>query len=134
MSQADTTADEPGVSPSDAIMDDDVTEEPDSGETSIMDILLSTEPADSPANHPDKEPWLAHMVIGIKKALNGAMSTELRSGTPALENFAFGGLGLLLSGEGDDSDGDGPAPQPRGEEGSNGGSEGLYEPDRGDEL
>jgi hypothetical protein len=95
------------VSPSDAVSDDELSDpdpegDPSDGsETSITDMLLSTEPEDSPVNHPEKPPWMAHALIGLKKALNAAMSADLRSGTTALENFAFAALGIALSGTGD---------------------------------
>jgi hypothetical protein len=101
---------EPDVSPSDAVAESDLTSptDPDDevadDETSIVDMLLSTEPADSPANYPGRPAWMSHMIIGVKKSINAAADTGIGAGTTALENFALGGIGLYLGEGGDAND------------------------------
>ena len=92
---------EPGVSPSDAIAEDDLTSptDPDverADETSIVDMLLSTEPEDSPTNYPGRPAWMSHAIIGVKKSVNAVADTGMSAGTTALENFALAGIGLYL--------------------------------------
>jgi hypothetical protein len=119
----------PGVAPSDALADEELSPEPDAGPVEeddgmdVMDMLLSTEPADSPANYPERPDWVSHMVIGVKKAINGVMDSELRSATTALENFACAGIGMFMAGAEDE-------PEEGGEEPSDDMPEGLHVPDR----
>jgi len=89
------------VSPSDAVRESEISgpvEEPDASEsdkggTSIVDMLLSTEPAESPDEYSADE-TVAHVVIGIKKMLRGA-GMSVKAGVPALQNFAMAGIGFM---------------------------------------
>jgi len=97
----------PDVSPSDAVAENELTSSTDpdveraDDETSIVDMLVSTEPEDSPANYPGRPAWLSHMIIGTKKSINAAADTGIGAGTTALENFVLGGIGLYLGANGD---------------------------------
>jgi hypothetical protein len=89
------------VAPSDAISDDELS--PDagggdaggssSGGVSLKDMLLSTEPDESPDDHPDQADHVSHALIGVKKMLNGAGS-NIKSGVPAVVNFLLAGIGF----------------------------------------
>jgi hypothetical protein len=120
-----------GVAPSDALADEELTPEPGPGPeevddgVDVMDALLSTEPADSAANYPERPEWVSHAVIGVKKAINGIMDSELQSGTTALENFAWAGIGMFMASAEDDEGGN-----PDEEPDSDGMPEGLHVPDR----
>lgn len=133
---SETQPTDPGVAPSDALLDEELSPEPDPGPVEeddgvdYMDMLLSTEPADSPANYPERPDWVSHTVIGVKKAINGVMDTEMRSGTTALENFAWAGIGMFMAGA-DERDGDDSPAQEGGEAPAGDGMpEGLHVPDR----
>jgi hypothetical protein len=95
------------VSPSDAVAEDDLTSptDPDveraNDETSIVDMFLSTEPEDSPANYPGRPAWMSHAIIGVKKSVNAVADTGMSAGTTALENFVLAGIGLYLGAGGD---------------------------------
>jgi len=102
---------EPDVSPSDAVAEGDLTNPADhdaeaaDDSTSIVDMLLSTEPEDSPANYPGRPAWMSNVIIGVKKSVNAAADTGMSAGTTALENFALAGIGLYL-GAGTEQDDD----------------------------
>ncbi|WP_436909953.1 hypothetical protein [Halosimplex marinum] len=92
------------VAPSDAVSDDelaaddaaaDAADGGDSG-VSLKDMLLSTEPDESPDDHPDKSDTASHALIGVKKMLRGA-GANIKAGTPAVVNFALAGIGLASS-------------------------------------
>lgn len=69
-----------------------------SGSVSPIDLLLSTEPDETPeADYPDLPPHTAHIVIGIKKMLNEALGGKMTTGTPAAENLARGAIGFVQS-------------------------------------
>lgn len=57
------------------------------GDTSIVDMLLSTEPDESVQEYEELHPAAAHAIIGIKKMVNEATDANLSRGTPAIENF-----------------------------------------------
>lgn len=109
---ADTTSENSTVSPSDAITDDDMAEaaaEEDGGSSiSVSDLLLSTEPDETPAEY-SLDPKIAHVIIAGKKMMRGA-GANVQRGTTALENLIRAGVGFVTGGDdGDDGDGMGEA-------------------------
>lgn len=81
------------VSPSDAVSDEEMI--PDDGDetddsVSITDMLLNTEPAESPSEY-EMDDRGAHILIGIKKMINGA-GMGVKAGVPAIQNFAMAGI------------------------------------------
>lgn len=89
---ADKMGDAAGGSPFEAAAEEATDEAP-----GLVEILMSTEPDESPADYPDLPPWTAHFVIGGKKCLNAMSTREIDKGTPAALNFVQGGLGFATS-------------------------------------
>jgi hypothetical protein len=101
------------VSPSDAIPDtDDAADAVDTAadaadgdsesSVSVSEMLLSTEPDESPqSDHADKPEHVAHGLIGAKKMLSAA-GTTVESGTPAILNIGMAAIGFFSGDEADD--------------------------------
>jgi len=108
------------VSPSDGIIDEDLgggsaTDPTDSGSSdsglSIREMLLSTEPPETPDDYPGTEPRVAHVIIGVKKMIRGA-GAPVKEGVPAIQNFAMAGLRFIRTGRTESTDsGDGNDPE-----------------------
>jgi hypothetical protein len=73
---------------------DSPAEDSGSSSVSISEMLLSTEPDETPSQHPDKSEPVAHGLIAMKKMLSAAGSS-VDAGTPAIVNLGLSAFGFL---------------------------------------
>lgn len=73
------------------------------GRPGIVEILLHTEPDESPDDYDDLPDYTAHGIIGLKKVAHALGVEGLSGGTPAAVNFAQAAVGYAdeFSDEGD---------------------------------
>lgn len=81
---------------------------------SLIDGLLETSPDSSVSQYPDTPEYAAHTFIGITKFINGiARDRDMKSGKPAIVNFAEAVMSYVSAGDSGERSEPEPEPEPR---------------------